>query len=672
LDHPIKLCVSQITDDRSYSTTLQRLIELNPREVLVPDSHFSRPLCDVLKKHLGAKVAPLNRSFFNETRGGELMNELAAAQVQTKQHTHSHYLGRAAACALVTFAERSRGGDAIRRLVVQLDPWVEASGRLKMDSSTIKALELIVNRRTGGKEATLFSVLKKTKTHMGTRLLRGQIISPPANVHVINGRLDAVQECVDHASTGMFSFEHARDALSRMSDLDKLCSKFSNEPKRFTVRELKSEIEAVLDVRAFGNELNILVEAIGPLETTFWKAAYGSLAAEQETFSRLAEVIDQVTSPQVTSSKSDHHLQDIFCVKADVDGLLDVARIAYVQVVKEMEALIDQLREATGLAKLELKRTTGRGYHLSVPRGLESRLPPYFVQAVRYRKSILCTTTELASLNNRQARLETEILALTVARLRPVRACITEAFGNMLKVSEVVAMVDMILGFAELSQQGRYVRPKVAEKLDGEIRMMQVRHPVVETVIDDFEPRDVCLGHGQRLLVVTGENCAGKTTLLTQVATVTIMAQLGCFVPAETCDTVAFSRICTRLATDDALEENASTFSLEMVEVAAILDAVSHNKGTKPCLILMDELGRGTSTRDGLAIAAATAEYSSPALSPRPSSRRTLPGYASSLINTQSKYATYRSIRPVRRQRSILRATTTAFAWHRPVQCRTK
>ncbi|KAH9261162.1 hypothetical protein BASA81_000866 [Batrachochytrium salamandrivorans] len=613
LANPTRLFVSQITDDRTFMTSLQRLCDIQPKEILVPDSHSARPLCEILRSAQGNKVTALTRAFFNETKGGELMNDLSKTPVQGKQHVQSHYLGRAAACALLTFVERTKGGDPIRRLTVTLDPWIEQSKRLQMDLTTIKSLELVANRKTGGREGSLLSVLKHTRTAMGGRLLRGQLISPPALLESIQGRLDAVEEIVlVNGDTGSEEtaqqVQTAQAALGRMCDLDKLCSRFSLEPKGYKIRELKSEIEAVIGVRNFSVELNLLLECLSGLKQTFWCTMHQDLLVAKQVFAMLHEEIGQVTSPPVLlGGKTDHHLQDIFCVKADVDGMLDVARLAYVHAVTEMQTLVADLRESTGIGKIELKRATNRGYHLSVPRTFESRLPVAFVQAVRNKKSILCTTPELASLNNRQARLENEILALTTLRLRPLRGLISDSLAVMLRCSESVALCDMIFSFAEVSQQAGYCKPKFVEG-GGMLQMDNLRHAVLETLIDDFDPRTVATMANTRLMLVTGENCSGKTTYLTQTALGVVMAQLGCFVPATKCQTMLFSRICTRLDTDDALDQNASTFSLEMMETAAILQAVELFPANKNCLVLIDELGRGTSSRDGLALSCATAE----------------------------------------------------------------
>lgn len=589
---------------------MQRLNEVNPKEILIPDSHATRPIFEILRGQFGKRIVGLKRSFFNETRGGELLNELGEAKnILTEQHLYSHYLGRAASSALLTYAERLRIGQSFKKLIIVLDPWLESSERMQIDSSTIKALEIVANKRTGGKEGTLFSILKTTRTAMGARLLRGLLISPYASITQIINRLDALEECLIQKGTEEDRQEQALQCLSRVTDLDRLCSRFSTQPKQFTLRELKAEIDAVLDVRNLAIELNILLSCLESLVCSFWQELKEKLKSNQPIFAKLLEIIDEITAESPASTKKNHHLQDIFCVKADVDGMLDTARLAYAEVIKEMEKLLDDLKDKTNIGKLELKRTEGRGYHLSVPRSYENSLPSFFLQAVRHRKSILCTTADLASLNNRQARLEAEILALTVTRLKPLRASITDALHHLLETSETIAICDVILSFAETSATRNYIRPVLVNQSDGEVRIDSMRHPVLETIVDKYNPKDLVFTSGQSVVLVTGENCAGKTTFLTQFALLTIMVQIGCFVPASSCKTIMFSKICTRLATDDALEQNASTFSLEMGEMASIIEGLENLSNNKISLVLVDELGRGTSTRDGLAISAATLEY---------------------------------------------------------------
>jgi len=201
-------------------------------------------------------------------------------------------------------------------------------------------------------------------------------------------------------------------------------------------------------------------------------------------------------------------LQDIFCIKADANGLLDAARCAYVCTVRDMEALVESYRVAHGV-DCELVKSSSRGYHLSVPRQREDAIPGFFVQAVRQKRVVLCTTPELASLNNRQARVEEEVLKLTVLHLARIRDAVVQLLTHLVTLSDAVALVDVLVGFATLARERGYVRPQVGRTL----ALVQSRHPVVE-LRASFTPNNAHFKLGQRLAIVTGPNCVGTSTFL--------------------------------------------------------------------------------------------------------------------------------------------------------------
>jgi len=382
-----------------------------------------------------------------------------------------------------------------------------------MDAPTVKSLELVANRRNGSKTGSLLQALDATKTPMGARLLRGQLISPLSDTEQIEARLTAVGELHDNDRL----LESCAKDLQRFPDVDHIASRFASLPKRFDLRELRAEVEAIRGLRQAIAQTGALLADVEPLSSELWTAHVVALKQAHEAFASLAKQIDECVVADAPAglagninngAGNQRNLQDIFCIKADVNGLLDAARCAYVCTVRDMEALVEGYRVAHGV-DCELVKSSSRGYHLSVPRQREHAIPGFFVQAVRQKRVVLCTTPELASLNNRQARVEEEILKLTVLHLARIRDAVVQLLPHLVKLSDAVALVDVLAGFAALARERGYVRPQIGRTL----ALKQSRHPVVE-LRSSFTPNDVHFKLGQRLAVVTGPNCVGKSTFL--------------------------------------------------------------------------------------------------------------------------------------------------------------
>lgn len=315
------------------------------------------------------------------------------------------------------------------------------------------------------------------------------------------------------------------------------------------------------------------------------------------------EVIDSVINEDTTYAKQPLELrnQRTYAVRSGVNGLLDVARTTY------KEAMEDAYQHSTELSQeydiqLDLKYEAARHFYIRIPVAeLENRsLPPVFTNVFRKKNHIECQTVELMKRNQKITISHQEVVLMSD---EAVQALIQEVRGHMsvlFKICEAIAMLDMLSAFAHLVTVNDYVRPCISDTLG----LKDARHPILEKIMQTkFVPNDVYSTQQTRFQIITGCNMSGKSTFIRSVALLSIMAQIGSFVPARAAYFPILHQLFARVGMDDSIESNASTFAAEMREIAFILRNIDRRS-----MAVIDELGRGTSTRDGLAIALAIAE----------------------------------------------------------------
>jgi len=646
----LRLC--QVADNRHFAFTLLHLDNAEAGIILYPHSHAKKRLASTLAQRYGESIASTApRGTFNEIEGAKMLQKFSSDEVLARELTQ-RYLARAAAAALLHYAYTHLAeGLALRESTLRVK-FDDLEGRLVMDTNTIRNLEVLKNRKDGRAEGSLLGILKGKRagpnaafntseqkrhrnfsTPMGLRMLRANLISPSADRATIEGRLDALEEVLAHPAV------HQRlcGILRKFHDADRLTTFFSEDPKRHTLGLLRSEIDNVLRMR---DNLRLIPEIRtildGCLKAPLWRLVIQNLPLKP--FDMLRVAIEKKVTERAAYSRKNvmQRMQQILCVKGDEDGLLDVARLTYGNVIQQMEALVSEYASQIGVP-VALHYTKARGYHLKVTRIKgHAELPPFFVQRVESKKSVFCSTHDLGALNIRQEQSMGEIIQLTVLQLGYLRALITEPdnLRSLFKMGEAIALTDYILGLASFitNSPKQYVRPKFSGTDNGDttpvFRMVGARHPVMELLASSrsakraakvdtssFVPNNCVFDKAERLKIIMGPNCAGKTVYLKTCALAVIMAQIGCYVPASADFTIPiFYQIFTRIGTEDSIEHNASSFSLEMAENAYILRSLlrgvdnrsSSQRGA--ALVVVDELGRGTSTKEGVAIAWATAE----------------------------------------------------------------
>ncbi|KAM1050367.1 hypothetical protein TB2_031650 [Malus domestica] len=320
---------------------------------------------------------------------------------------------------------------------------------------------------------------------------------------------------------------------------------------------------------------------------------------------RIGEVIDEDVLHARVSFVA--RTQQCFAVKAGIDGLLDIARRSFCDTSEAIHNLANKYREDFKLPNLKLPFNNRQGFYFSMPhKDIQGKLPSQFIQVLKHGNNIHCSTLELASLNVRNKSAAAECYLRTEVCLEELVDAIREDVSALTLLAEVLCLLDMIVNsFAHAistKPADRYTRPEFTD--NGPLAIDAGRHPILETIHNDFVPNNIFLSEASNMVLIMGPNMSGKSTYLQQVCLIVILAQMGCYVPARFATLRVVDRIFTRMGAVDNLESNSSTFMTEMKETAFIMQNVSQRS-----LVIMDELGRATSSSDGFAIAWSCCEH---------------------------------------------------------------
>lgn len=458
------------------------------------------------------------------------------------------------------------------------------SSFMVLDSNAKRTLELTETMRDRRKKGSLLYELDKTNTAMGARNLRQWVEQPLHNSKTINERLDAVEELI-HAD---LMREQLNELLSPMKDIERLAGKIAyNNINPKDCLGIRDTLALLPDVK----------KVLKGAKCTLLKKINANVDALEEVCKLLQISIDD-DAPALT--------KDGGYIKCGYSKELDEYRNAKsngASLIAEIEA---REREETGIKTLKTGYNRVFGYYIEVSKSFVSSVP------YRYeRKQTLTTgeryiTSELKAVEEKILGAEEKSLKLESKLFGEIKNVLSSIIPNLKHTASAIAKLDSLLSFAVVAIKNNYVKPVINDKIK-KIEISQGRHPVVENSLKrgEFVPNDTLLNTtGNRTMIITGPNMAGKSTYMRQVALITLMAHLGSFVPANSAEIALTDRIFTRIGASDDLSVGQSTFMVEMVEVAAIA-----NNATKDSLLVLDEIGRGTSTFDGLSIAWALVEY---------------------------------------------------------------
>ncbi len=461
---------------------------------------------------------------------------------------------------------------------------VSLDSTMILDRSTIRNLEIVSNSYSGSFENSLFDVMNRTSTRMGTRLLYSWLLNPLISKKEIDNRLEVVEKFVDN--TDMFSL--VREKLEEINDIERIVGKIGLN--RVTPR----------DIKALEVSLKSSVEILKVLKKGFGKK-YSEL--NSKLYLDIAEKIERtivqdppilITEGGIIHEGFNKEVDELRALSGDSKDWL-----------KEFE---EKERESTGIPSLKVGFNNVFGYYIEVTKTHQDKVPERYIRKQTLVNSERYITEELKEREDVILNSHERLSALEYQIFNEFRESLIPNLGKLQELSNVIAEIDVLSSFAYIAKKYDYVRPEIYDmgENEGLIKIEKGRHPIVERIsTEDFISNDTELSlNSSTMAILTGPNMSGKSTYIRQVATLVLLAQIGSFVPAKSASISIVDRIFTRVGASDDLVKGRSTFMVEMDEAANIV-----NNATKYSLIVLDEVGRGTSTYDGVSIAWALAEY---------------------------------------------------------------
>ncbi|XP_022996171.1 DNA mismatch repair protein MSH4 [Cucurbita maxima] len=613
-----------IETSSSYQNTKTLLHFYDPMVILVPPNKLAPDgmvgvsvLVD--RFYVSVKKVVMARGCFDDTKGAVLIKNLAAKEPSAlglETYYKQYYLCLAAAAASIKWIEAEKGVIVTNHsLTVTFNG---SSDHVSIDATSVQNLEIIEPLHsnlwgTSNKKRSLFHMLKTTKTIGGSRLLRANLLQPLKDIETINARLD----CLDELMSNEQLFFGLSQALRKFpKETDRVLCHFCFKQKKVTnevlgadnAKKSQSLISSIILLKTSLEALPLLSKVLKEAKNFLLANIYNSVC-ENEKFATIRRRIGEVIDEDVLHARVPFiaRTQQCFAVKAGIDGLLDIARRTFCDTSEAIHNLANKYREEYKLPNLKLPFNNRQGFYLSIPRkDVQGKLPSKFIQVLKHGNNIRCSTLELASLNVRNKSAAGECYIRTEICLEGLVDAIREDVSMLTLLAEVLCLLDMMVNsFAHTISSkpvDRYTRPNFTES--GPMAIEAARHPILESIHNDFVANSIFLSEASNMIIVMGPNMSGKSTYLQQMCLLVILAQIGCYVPAQFSTLRVVDRIFTRMGTEDSLESNSSTFMTEMKETAFVMQNVSHRS-----LVVVDELGRATSSSDGFAIAWSCCEY---------------------------------------------------------------
>ena len=566
-----------LSGEGSYDYVEKLLVNFSPKEVL-----FERGKRDVFERWFGSKYFTFELDdwvFAEQTAEQKLLKHFGVKSLKGfgVDHLRSGIVAAGAILHYLEMTQHTHIGHITSLARIDEERYV------RLDRFTIRSLELLHPMQDDG--SSLLDVLDHTVTPMGARLLRRWLVFPLRDARAIEARLDVVDT--------FFRDPEFRDVVDssfrRVGDLERIISKVA--VGRVSPRE-------VVQLRA-------ALQALGPVKAACLASGNGALRRIGENISLCESLRDRIgrevcDDPPQLVSKGGVIRQG---VNAELDELRSISTGGkeYLLKIQERET------EATGIASLKIGYNNVFGYYLEVRNTFKDKVPHDWVRKQTLAQAERYITQELKEYEEKILGAEDKILSLEARLFGELVAAMQEYIPAVQADAALVAKIDCLLSFAKAAEEHGYVRP-VIEADEIVLDIKQGRHPVIETQLpvgESYVPNDVYLDdRRQQIIIITGPNMAGKSALLRQTALIALMAQTGCYVPAESAKIGLVDKIFTRVGASDNISLGESTFMVEMTEAANIL-----NNATPRSLVLFDELGRGTSTYDGISIAWAIVEY---------------------------------------------------------------
>ena len=568
-----------VTEVSGEMAAINELGKYAPHEVIYAEELPQlRSVVGFLKDRLCCAAQAGDRDAYTEETAKKLVTEQFGADTVTR-------------LAGTPLAVRALGGLMAYLKVTQftgLERLLEAKSYLpqeymRLDVAARRNLELTETMRSREKRGTLFWVLDKTKTSMGRRLLRSSIEQPLLSVNAINRRLNAVTELTRNS----ILISELAAALDGVYDLERLMTRvvYGNPP--------------VKDMIALGTttaRLPAIKELLGEVQCALLREIEQNIDPLED----VARLIGSAIDPD-----SDIPLKEGGVIREGYDKQLDEARHLSKDIRGILAEIEEREKDATGIRTLRIGYNRVFGYYIEVSNSFKDQVPAHYIRKQTLTNAERYITEEIKELEERVLHAQQEAIDRAAELYEQVRATVAAELPRIQQTAAAVAGLDMLCGLATVALNNNYCCPTV--DLSDEIEISEGRHPVVEQLLDGvpFVPNDTKLNNREnQIAVLTGPNMAGKSTYMRQVALIVLMAQVGSFVPAASARIGIVDGIYTRVGASDDLTTGQSTFMVEMSEVANIL-----KEATEKSLLILDEIGRGTSTYDGMSIARAVIEY---------------------------------------------------------------
>jgi DNA mismatch repair protein MutS len=561
---------------------ISELSRFSPVELLVNDKfggsrEINTFVANRLKKCL---CEALGDEYFDDSDETVITTQFESSENLDSFGISGMPLARKALCALFRYFGETQKAVVKRFVSMKVHDGDEFMG---INLTTRRNLEITETMRAKEKRGSLFGVLDKTVTSMGRRRLRKWVDQPLLNPVSIMGRLDAVEELTRDSTT---TYDIC-GALKGIYDIERLMTR---------VMYKKASPRDIYSLGLTCANIPLLKEYIGRLSSRLLVSINGRISELSDIASLVENAINE--EPPAT-------LKDGGVIKSgfneEIDRLRGIA-CGGEDILHEIE---ERERAATGIRTLKVDHNRVFGYYIEVSKSFVDKVPPHY-----HRKQTLTTgeryiTDELKKIEGEILGANDRILSLEQAVFGEVRDFIATKLEQLQETAQAISEIDALCSFAKVSVENGYVKPEIT--LDSVIEIKDGRHPVIEKILGDkpFTPNDVLLDlKDNRLIIITGPNMSGKSTFMRQTALIVMMAQMGCFVPARYAKIGVVDKIFTRVGASDDLTAGQSTFMVEMNEVAEIL-----KNATSKSLVILDEIGRGTSTFDGISIAKAVAGY---------------------------------------------------------------
>lgn len=570
-----------VTEVHGERELIDEIHKFAPSEIICNEAFFMSGVeLEDLKNRLHIVISSLDHRFFADDTCRKILKEHYGVSQLDGLGLADYDSGVIAAGAVMSYLYETQKSSLSH--ITTITPYTTGEYMI-LDTSTRRNLELVETMREKQKRGTLLWVLDKTKTAMGARLLRTYLEQPLIQKSSILARQNAIEEF----NKNYISREEIGEYLNPIYDLERLIGRISY--KTANPRDLIS----------FRNSLAMLPyikQLLGEMKSELLVHLWEELDPLEDIHELVERAI--VEEPPIS-------VRDGGIIRDGYDEEADKLRHAKTEGKTWLAELETRERDKTGIKSLKIKYNKVFGYYFEVTNSFKDLVPEYFIRKQTMANAERYTTDELKELEDIIMGAEDKLFSLEYDLFCQVRDSIAAQVLRIQKTAKAIAGIDVFTALSTVATRNNYVKPKINEK--GTIHIKNGRHPVVELMLRDdlFVANDTDLDQNKnRISIITGPNMAGKSTYMRQTALIVLMAQLGSFVPAEEADIGVCDRIFTRVGASDDLASGQSTFMVEMTEVANIL-----RNATRNSLVILDEIGRGTSTFDGLSIAWAVVEH---------------------------------------------------------------